>query len=659
MLRFFTRWLLLILLCSAGYAHAQTDGEPSTAEVEEKIIRQLNEEVFRLEREINDTKELNLRRYEIIDQRLDRSTVHTDRIILIFAVAVLLAFLLFAMRFKVAQQLSQEKIAHATTEARHLMRDIERELARPELEYLRVSQLLRQLLRRLRSADSRMTMSKQTVDEVRKACSDPFLPTALHFIARVLEAEYDEKWNLALQMLEQLREMDAKDPDVLIHLSHVHKNIATQSNSVKVRNRHQRLSYEFYAQFTAVMKSDDVSDILTLPSIKTVQTVAEKTETQEAPAPKAITHRITPAPPPPKDEVPAPATQPLKETTDKPAPPPPTAVEPVAPTAPATKTKTATVKTAPAKLTPPAEAATTPPPDKTDQADKPATATPPPTAPVTAATTVTPKPKPAAAQVKPAATPPPVAIAAAPAKPDNVVKDKKPTAVIKRQPSPAGAPSPVKQSILKTVASSKTMLKSGMGGLKNLSQSTLQKTPKLLSALRGGNEGELPFLPVPNVSEVPKNGTPADIAMWQLIRRADLFMQKAAAATSMRERNNLIDKAINTYTQAQAQAPKTNVVLYQNWGVTLLAKALHINEKKRPPIIDAAIDKFMAGNVIKPHFFDFHIASVYAIVGKAEECRKWLEISKDNNALDVEALKTAPDFDKVRHETWFDHFLNQ
>ncbi len=175
-------------------------------------------------------------------------------------------------------------------------------------------------------------------------------------------------------------------------------------------------------------------------------------------------------------------------------------------------------------------------------------------------------------------------------------------------------------------------------------------------AMKGAPSDDLPFLPVPTLSDVPSEGKPVEIMMWNLIRKGDTIMQKATKSRSLKERNSLIDKALTCY--AQAQANKTNEVLYLNWGITLLAKALHVSEKKQAPFYNAAVDKFMAGNVVAPHHFDFHIATLYAIIGNNEECLKWLKVSQANNVLDVESLKIAPDFDKVRHEPWFDQFLN-
>lgn len=602
--------------------------EPAPSAEKELLRQQLENEIFRLEKELNNLNELNLRRLDIVEQQIVQSKYHIDRVILILALSMLLVFLLFASNIRIRQKATDERVAKAIEDAKNLMQDISRELARPEMEYLRVSQLLRRLMRRLRSSEERTATSKEQIVEVRKASNDPFLPTALHFIARVLEAEYDQRWNIALQMLDQLREMDAKDPDVLIHLSHVHKNLAEQAGDRKIRNRHQRLSYEFYAQFTAVMQSEDVSEFLALsqeiegsddvsmPLDAAADDVAELTDSEEEALPvlkeemvavseKAVSEKAVP-----------------KKAGDK---------------------KAAAAKAVAKKTTlAPAVAASVPPEVVAEEREE-------------------------VKEVKEVAAVAKVAKGVAPA--PTAFKTPVQAVVAKTATPPA-------KTIVKQMAQAQTPVQAGKDfvstikkqwghlEVKKKSMGIVQKTlSKSLNsavgtALRGGGGKDvvLPFLPVPTLSEVPAKGKPEEIMMWNLIRNGDLHMQKATTVGSLRERNSLIDKAITCYTQAQAN--KTNEVLYQNWGITLLAKALHVSEKKQAPFYNAAIDKFMAGNVVVPHYFDFHIASLYAIIGNAEECLKWLKISQDNDVLDVDALKNAPDFDQMRNEPWFDQLLN-
>lgn len=172
----------------------------------------------------------------------------------------------------------------------------------------------------------------------------------------------------------------------------------------------------------------------------------------------------------------------------------------------------------------------------------------------------------------------------------------------------------------------------------------------------GESSANLPVLPTPMISEVPENAaSETETEMWSEIRRGDLCMEQAAGVFNLRRRHRLIDRALTHYTQAQGN--KTNQTLYLNWGLALLGKALHMPPKKRDPFFNAAIDKFLAGNVIAPHRFDFSLASLYAIIGNAVECRRWLQKSRESQTLDMESLRNAPDFDGVRGLPWFSEFM--
>jgi len=146
-------------------------------------------------------------------------------------------------------------------------------------------------MRQLRDpADS--AVGSDYLAEIRKAANTPYLPTVLHFIARTLVAENDGNWNTALQMLEQLRAMDAKDPDVLLHLSHVHKNIAAKITDRQNRNRHERLAYQYYAMFTSSVKAEGLLSNMQDPGVA-VPVVAGDTEKNNDVAEKV---KETPAP---------------------------------------------------------------------------------------------------------------------------------------------------------------------------------------------------------------------------------------------------------------------------------------------------------------------------------------------------------------------------
>ena len=197
----------------------------------------------------------------------------------------------------------------------------------------------------------------------------------------------------------------------------------------------------------------------------------------------------------------------------------------------------------------------------------------------------------------------------------------------------------------------------GIGGaIKNKTVNLIGEATNVAGKINNGANGDIPpFLPVPAISELPEKKGTAESEMWKCIRAGDLAMAQAAAVANMRHRNRLIDRALISY--AQAQGHKTNETLYLNWGLSLLGKALHLPLKKREPFFNAAIDKFLAGNVISPHRFDFSLATLYAIIGRETECKQWLATARESGTLNLESLHHAPDFDGVRNQPWFAEFM--
>ena len=197
----------------------------------------------------------------------------------------------------------------------------------------------------------------------------------------------------------------------------------------------------------------------------------------------------------------------------------------------------------------------------------------------------------------------------------------------------------------------------GIGGaIKNKTVNLIGEATNVAGKINGANGDIPPFLPVPAISELPEKKGTAESEMWKCIRAGDLAMAQAAAVANMRHRNRLIDRALISY--AQAQGHKTNETLYLNWGLSLLGKALHLPLKKREPFFNAAIDKFLAGNVISPHRFDFSLATLYAIIGRETECKQWLATARESGTLNLESLHHAPDFDGVRNQPWFAEFMS-
>ena len=660
----------------AAVAQEDAAGEYVTRDDATRAERRLQGEVERglveVEQRLFDDGALTRRRIEHVETRLDASERRVNALLGILALVLLLGFFFIAGNLRARQQLLSERVSRVSRDAETLMRDIQHELRRPELEHLRISQMLRRLVRQLRSPDPSLS-GAQFIPEMRAACNDPYLPASLYFMARVLSAEHDGNWNIAAQMLEQLREMDVKDPDVLLHLSHVHKNIAVNTADREVRNRHQRLSYQYYAQFAAAMKSeaartDDLQQPDKIPPPPRAK--RQTTPPPPPPAPHDAVQAVQPAAVQPAQPQSAPAVvrrEPPASVIVKPQTPPPRRETPPAPpvvfikpqTPPPARQENSSAQATQPQATQPqtAQPQTAQPQAAQPQAAQPQAAQPqaaqPQAAQPQAAQRQATQPQATQTQAaQPATPPPPARPAAQPQAAQQQQQQPTPAQPATDKPEADGAArrGGFKDRMIKfgrnniRVSAVGSGLKNSFGGLRNF--------------IKEENNDPLPFLPVPAMSETPPSaaGNAGEMRMWMSIARGDRSMRLAASAKSLRERNRLIDAAINGYTQAQAS--NTNRTLYHNWGLALLAKALHVPDKKRAPFFNAAVDKFMAGNVVSPHYFDFHLASLYAIIGNKQECLKWLEVARASGNLEVESLMQAPDFDTVRNEPWFDQFLD-
>ena len=171
----------------------------------------------------------------------------------------------------------------------------------------------------------------------------------------------------------------------------------------------------------------------------------------------------------------------------------------------------------------------------------------------------------------------------------------------------------------------------------------------LINYLRGNPLPLMPILPV----VPPPDVAGAGLRMWDEMATGNRQMAVAAAALSVRARNRHFAVAINHY--ARAQAHHTNETLCHNWGLALLAKALHLPRSKRQMTFRRAADMFAAGNAVRAHYFDFSLAVLYALADDGEQCRKWLQQSAASATLDVQSL-SDPVFDNVRGQSWFAGF---
>ncbi|MGI9306044.1 MAG: hypothetical protein ACR2P5_01935 [Gammaproteobacteria bacterium] len=665
--------------------------------------RELADKVDEARREFHTQDLLGLRRIESVEAQMNLQNRNINRILLIAGLSAALALALVAGRQRAQNRLANERVNRAVREAEVLIGDIRREIARPEMEFLRAGHFLRRMMRRF--FDDRT--APEDILRARAFGQDAHLPASLHYMAQALIAGYEKRWEDAAGFLEQLRFLEPEDPFVLLHLSNAHEQIAAETTDKQAKKRRRQISGQYYAQYAEIVRIKNTLDAEppeVLPSPQKRQSFAAPAPLPAPSAPKvappvsqiqppavsrpAVSQPLAEKTPPqisaaekilpPVSEIKPPAvSQPLAEKT----PPEISATEKTAP--PVSEIKSPAVSQSPAvKVSPEisAKAKTSPP---VSEIKPPAVSQPPAekTPPEISAEAKTSPPvseiKPPAVSQSPAAKASPQISAEAKTLPP-VSEIKPPASATAQAAGRASDSSGTNSSGANANAAHKTPRRAPVNNNAAASVSSFQKT---FSAARGAGNiikrgcldawqevqnaalkitgGEtaasLPLLPTPIISDIPEQTeSAAESEMWKQIRKGDLCMEQAANVFNLRRRHRIIDRALVHY--AQAQGHKTNRTLYLNWGLALLGKALHLPPKKRDPSFNAAIDKFLAGNVIAPHKFDFALASLYAIIGRAGECRRWLETSRESGMLDRESLRNAADFENVRRQPWFAEF---
>ena len=250
-----------------------------------------------------------------------------------------------------------------------------------------------------------------------------------------------------------------------------------------------------------------------------------------------------------------------------------------------------------------------------------------------------------AAQAKSRPAPPPSKVAVAPAPPESP----KPAPKAATKPAPQPPTKPTQPVAAPTVAPPKAAESpprqsngKADGGIKK----------RFLAGINGFGFAKKPALQLPSI---PADVSDAERKMWIEIRAAEEWAHKSRAAKTRSRRGKLMDKALARYEAAQNH--KTSRKLYYDWGVAYVGRALIEPEEKRSYFLAAAADKFIAGNVNAPHAFDFHLASIYALMKDDKKCEHWLSQAAEHGGLDAAALSADPEFETMRGKDWFRRFL--
>ena len=247
-----------------------------------------------------------------------------------------------------------------------------------------------------------------------------------------------------------------------------------------------------------------------------------------------------------------------------------------------------------------------------------------------------------AAQAKSRPAPPPSKVAVAPAPPESPKPAPKPAPKLATKPAPQPPTKPTAAPTQAVESPPRQSNGKADGGIKK----------RFLAGVNGFGFGKKP---APQLPSIPADVSDAERKMWIEIRAAEEWAHKSRAAKTRSRRGKLMDKALARYEAAQNH--KTSRKLYYDWGVAYVGRALIEPEEKRSYFLAAAADKFIAGNVNAPHAFDFHLASIYALMKDDKKCEHWLSQAAEHGGLDAAALSADPEFEGMRGKDWFRRFL--
>ena len=242
---------------------------------------------------------------------------------------------------------------------------------------------------------------------------------------------------------------------------------------------------------------------------------------------------------------------------------------------------------------------------------------------------------------------PPSKVAVAPAPPESP-KPSAPKLATKAAPQPPTKPT--KPVAAPTAAPTKKAVESPPRQSNGKADGGIKK--RFLAGINGFGFAKKP---APQLPSIPADVSDAERKMWIEIRAAEEWAHKSRAAKTRSRRGKLMDKALARYEAAQNH--KTSRKLYYDWGVAYVGRALIEPEEKRSYFLAAAADKFIAGNVNAPHAFDFHLASIYALMKDDKKCEHWLSQAAEHGGLDAAALSADPEFETMRGKDWFRRFL--
>ena len=99
-------------------------------------------------------------------------------------------------------------------------------------------------------------------------------------------------------------------------------------------------------------------------------------------------------------------------------------------------------------------------------------------------------------------------------------------------------------------------------------------------------------------------------------------------------------------------------VALNTWGIALSDQAKSKDGDEADALFALAAEKLVHANIIRLGWGSYDLACIAALTGREDECRKWLEDSRDTGHLpSKQHLEEDTDLDSMRDTDWFKEFL--
>lgn len=132
-----------------------------------------------------------------------------------------------------------------------------------------------------------------------------------------------------------------------------------------------------------------------------------------------------------------------------------------------------------------------------------------------------------------------------------------------------------------------------------------------------------------------------------------------ARLKSIDEADNLFKQAYEKYEAALIIKPDYNQALH-NCGNALFDQAILKSGKEANALFEKAREKYLQAEKIKKGFGAYNLACIESHLGNEDECKRWLEASRETsiNLPPLEYIQKDADLDPMRDKQWFKDILD-